>query len=191
MIKRFKFAGWFAIATVFAALLALPTMGGAQGQSSSGPNFQETINFIRQTLASDSGVRYSGDSLAGPWSVTETDSVVGVSGCSVDLQFTRDTNAKYPQHTSLVYHINLSSIDPKSVQYTSERLTGFVSADKADYFFLSTTDNAKTIRSTSSTSESSAESSFVVPASSSTTLSRLLNAFVHAITLCGGKPSTF
>jgi hypothetical protein len=31
----------------------------------------------------------------------------------------------------------------------------------------------------------------VVPASSSTTLSRLLNAFVHAITLCGGKPSTF
>jgi hypothetical protein len=184
---------------------------GAAGASTGGPSLADTLGWIRDTLQNDPGAGYSFSIAfqvmgANGWgSHLSSYSLHQEQGCQVVL-VAKDTaqsgsdgiygSTQAPYTASSTYSLDLSEVDPKSVSslagQTQINPSTTISGGDVTYsqlLFKATGNRLVFDRSGSAPSKSAIFDAFRVR--SPETAARLVNAFKHAIELCGGKPSAF
>jgi len=164
------------------AMLVLPptiwpqqTAGPAQTASatSNGPSLDDTLTFIRKALD-----QYGRDYSREPFQETITYKVSSVNGCVVMFTvsdfITPDGESTTPSALSSTTpaRIDLSAIDPGS-----GKVTGPLGGWSSYRVLFNGTD--------------AVESVLDIPVSRQDMANRLIKAFSHTATLCGGKPSAF
>jgi hypothetical protein len=157
---------------------------------SSGPNLNETLTFIRQTLESYGKVVSTNTSTNRNF--VWTPSLSADDRCKVEIIIDVQTDDGTARHT---YRIDLSTIDPEAVNVSSSPENDVI----LYAVNLSTTNNARAILWTYRQTAPSdkiwnsdlPEPKIAISISDKGIADRLAKAFSHAATLCGGKASVF
>jgi len=167
-----------------------PAESKSKTATDQGPNLVDTLDFIRQTLASYGRVVHT---ISGSWGSTITTNLYfldSADGCNVVFKETQSTtgfNARAYDTTDLTWSLNLSSLDPKSVSFSDNsdgsKHVGFT-------LELRTTNNHASIVQDYGPDHTE-RASFVLAIYDQEMTERVAKAISHAILLCGGKPSSF
>lgn len=169
--------------------LALSQTAATAQSSGSGPSLDETLFFIQSTLESDSGstTTFTNNSRVAR---NRSSLVRRGTGCTVVATTTTTWNPKEVADQVFSYTIDLALIDPASVSATAMRSAFENMMVDGFQVQLTTTNNTLSVER-SDNGQLSKASAFVVELSDQQAAQRVAKAFSHAVTLCGGKPSSF
>jgi hypothetical protein len=167
---------------VAVSMLALPTVGGTQGQRSSNASLQDTLNWLRDFLPSATGARYDDGSGAN----TTTTRLIGSNTCSITMATETVqgyTNNTPESHGTMRVELSLADIDSKSITVTNRQ--GIV------VDLNSPTKSIRVTRSMGGYKNQSMQSLFWLGNFNDRSgAERAANALRHAVDLCA-KPQIF
>lgn len=186
---------------------ALPPAASPDGgtTSASGPSLADTLDFIRQALASDGTIGYRLPAL-GFWK-THSNTLRSGQSCAIVVDSTMTSRAGTGAEASTAngtetVSLSLGDLNPSSVKVGQWSANG--SDSSPDYFYIEfqTTNLVKSIVADRSPVVSNngttvvqgvtdQESGSALQVSSKEVADRIAAALVHAIELCGGRKSAF
>ena len=198
-----------AVLTLFAQTSKPPTKPKpaqpvTPSSSDDGPSLQDTIQWIKNALATNGAASVHTDGNGG-WKtdISWKNGLDHNTACQVVFVEHGTQDADYPNASTThdlwddAITLNLHDLDPSALKMKtlSESGTGYTSRGIGGRVTASTTDLAKTIsleevvKREGGTSSSTSQSSNFELYVSEDFGQRLLNALSHAVTLCGGKKS--